>query len=432
MNPYRSTAAVSDQRQRHRGQLRSAMRLANLNAAAWAVGNGMVSTMLVVYLAQTMGATGIAVSLILAAPRLVGVLRIATPAIIARMGSRKAICVAGYLLSGLILCALPVAAAPGGWTKSGSLLALVACWCVYHLLEYIATVALWSWLGDWMPAQLRGRFIGRREQWLTSGRIVGIAASVGLAATWRWLDPSAPSWQPLAWSATVGAAVMLLAIVPLMFLPGLPHRSSAQPHSPWRSILSALGDRGLRPLLVYSCWFAFANGISGAAQMLYPYRILNLSYEHMVGLRSGMYAGQTAIAPQAGKWVDLYGARRMMTAAQVIVSTGPLFFWLASPGQWWWIAGAYVAWMAYAALNVGLDALKLKLAPAGNNAPHLAVYHGVSDLTSGVTLVAAGTWYDLLSAGGTGVMRIYTGLFLAGFAARLMAARLAWRIRASE
>lgn len=436
-NPYRSSqVAAGDEsfQWRHSNQplskpIRRAMHLANLNAGLWAVGNGLVSTLLVVYLAQELGAAGLAVSLILAAPRLVGVLRVATPELIARMGNRKNVCVAGYAVSGIVLWMLPALAAPGGATPAGSIALLVGCWCVYHLLEYMATVALWSWLGDWMPPRVRGRLIGRREQWLTMGRIAGIGASVLLATQWERFAPGAPRWQPLAWSAAIGAPVMLLAIVPLLLLPSVPGRSKVPPQSSWRAVWVAVCDPKLRPLLIYSCWFAFANGITGAAQSLYPYRVLGLRYEHMIGLRSGMYAGQTALAPQAGTIIDRFGARSIMVVAQVIVATGPLFFWFASPQQPWWIAGAYVAWMAYAALNVGLDTLKLKLSPEGNSAPHLAVYHALGDLVSGVTLVVAGAWYDLLSSGGTGVMHIYMELFLAGFVARLIAAGLAWRIR---
>ena len=40
------------------GELPAAMRMANANAALWAIGNGLISTLLVIYLASGLGATG--------------------------------------------------------------------------------------------------------------------------------------------------------------------------------------------------------------------------------------------------------------------------------------------------------------------------------------------------------------------------------------
>ena len=71
-------------------QIAGAMRLANANAAIWAIGNGLISTLLVIYLAADLGAKGLAVSMILAAPRFAGVLRLGVPALMARLRARKA------------------------------------------------------------------------------------------------------------------------------------------------------------------------------------------------------------------------------------------------------------------------------------------------------------------------------------------------------
>lgn len=51
---------------------RRAIRRSYLNAILWALGNGLASTTLVVYLALELGAAGLGISLLLAAPALVG------------------------------------------------------------------------------------------------------------------------------------------------------------------------------------------------------------------------------------------------------------------------------------------------------------------------------------------------------------------------
>jgi hypothetical protein len=163
------------------------MWLANLNAGIWAAGNGLVSTTLVFYLAVELGAAGVAASCVLAAPRFAGLLRLGVPALMARLKARKLLCIFSYALSSFILWTVPVAAAFERRVQAGVAIAvLVLAWCLYHLTEFCGTVTLWSWLGDLMPARIRGRLIGRREAWLTGGRILGLATRLAVPLV-AWL-----------------------------------------------------------------------------------------------------------------------------------------------------------------------------------------------------------------------------------------------------
>jgi hypothetical protein len=124
---------------------RRAMRLTFLNGMIWGVGKGLVSTSLVVYLALDLHAEGhgLAIAWILAAPHLVGLLRLGAPAIIGRLAGRKAICLGCYVLSALTLLLMLKLAAPGYLAAEiASLRALVVLWCVGCLLQYLGTVAL--------------------------------------------------------------------------------------------------------------------------------------------------------------------------------------------------------------------------------------------------------------------------------------------------
>ena len=74
---------------------RRSIRCSYLNGGLWGAGNGLVSTTLVIYLARELGAEqiGLGVSFILAAPLLVGMLRLGGPALIGRMADRKRFCI---------------------------------------------------------------------------------------------------------------------------------------------------------------------------------------------------------------------------------------------------------------------------------------------------------------------------------------------------
>lgn len=415
---------------------RGAIRLAYANAAIWAVGNGLVSSTLVVYLALSVGARNFENGLIYAAPPLAGTLRLAVPALLARIAHRKFFCIGAYMASAFALSVVPLATVllPAGGRAP---VAIVSAWCVYHLFEYCGTVALWSWLGDLVRPRIRGRFCGYRERWLVGGRVIGIAFTIALASAWDRLVPGGTRVHALALSAACGAVLILLAAAPLMMMPGVEYLPSAVPRTPWRAIWRALARRPYRQLVLFSGAFAVVNGITQAAQGTYPPRMLKISYQGMQTMIATMRAGQIALAPTMGRWCDAFGSRPVMILSQLVVATGPLFLLLATREHWWWLMGAYVVWMAYAGLNVGLDNIKLKLAPADNNAPYLAAYYSVSDLLFGTSIVLAAWICDRLEDRGYEILQIYAGMFLLGWIGRTLVAALlvpieepgAWRVR---
>jgi MFS family permease len=410
--------------------LARAMRLANANAAIWAIGNGLISTLLIIYLASDLGASGLSLSLILAAPRFAGLLRLGAPSLMARFGARKTVCIAAYVLSSVVLCSVPVVAILRDRIDDRLEIGLfVGAWCLYHVTEYVGTVALWSWIGDLTPADARGRLLGVREMWLTAGRLSGLIASALLSVPWAWWVPRSERWQPLAFSAAIGAVMMVVAVIPLVLMPGLPNSPSAVPRAPWRSIRRALVDRAYSRLLLFYFWFSIANGATSTAQEKFPISVLNITYPVRQLLQGMMRGGQMIIAPWAGGLVDRVGNRPVMIISQLLASTGLLFFLIATPERSWLIGGAFLVWSAYAGLNVGLDNIKLKLAPADNNAPFVAIYYATGDLANGIATIIGGCIYDHLAANSLHMSSFYTWIFIVGFIGRLLAVPLlSWLI----
>ncbi len=395
-----------------------------MNGLLWAIGNGLVATTLVIYLASDLGAQGLAISLILASPRLAGVLRLGVPALVAWLApsgfGRKGICIATYIASGMSLVFVPFASVGAGqFDQRWGIATLVASWGIYHLLEFTATVTLWSWIGDIYPTKIRSQLLGHRERWLVIGRIIGLTFSILLATLWAWLLPDAARWIPLAASASLGAIFLILAVIPLVVMPAMASAPSATPKNPWRTIVQAFSERPYRRLLAYLSWFGVANGLTMTAQSLFTIRVLNFRYEETSCLRIGMRVGQSMLAPWCGRFVASQGARRLLIPCQMLVALGPLFFLIASPEQRWWLAGAYVVWIAYAGINVGLDSLKLGLADPDNNGPFVAVYHSVSDLSNAVSTIIGGIIYDALSRDNLDqVLTLYAWLFFIGWVVR--------------
>ena len=417
---------------------RRAIRCSYGNAGLWGIGNGLVSTTLVLYLANSFGATSLAVSLIIASPRFVGLFRLAAPALLERLGDRRRFCLLTYIASSLVLLSLPAII---GWrgphNPHSSLAILIILWTAYHLLEYFGTISLWSWLADLVPPPIRGRFVGRRQRWLVGGRLIGMIVSGSFTYQWTATLPAAhpDRWIAYAISACAGACVMAIAVLPLAWMPNVPTAAPKAHGFRWRRLWRVVVDRDYRRLITFSCWFGFFNGLTQAAQFIYPSRVLGFEYFEWLALRSGLRAGQTMVSPALGRCVDRLGNIPVMLACQALVASGPLFFLLATPSARWWIAVAYVVWIAYAGLNIGLPNLMLGLSPRSSDTSYIAVYFAASELCYGLGTVLGGLLLDRLRQQGVTisiesvVFDAFGIMFLIGLATRAIGVLLVARIR---
>lgn len=415
-------------------QRRNARRLAIWNGAVWAVGNGLASTTLVIYLAKELHAErlGLGIGLIVAAPQIAGLLRLGAPSLIGRLGDRKRFCLSTFFLGALLLLALPWVCMPGRLPTPGwSLAALIALWCLYHLLQYLGMVALWSWLADVAQVSVRGRFLGRRERWLVAGQ--ASAAVVAGLFVWGVQNhyPTWPAWVPYALVSHLGAAFMIASLVPLAEMPSADGTSAqaARSHNPaGHSMLAPFADARFLRLLAFGCWFSFSNGITQSAQSYYPMQVLGVSLLLSLTLQTGMRLGQLGVSPTLGALADRLGNRPVMIVSQLIVASGLLFYAAASPDRWAWFIGAWVMWIAYAGLNVCLPNLMLKLSPDRANASYIAAFQAVTGLCYAVSTMAGGALVDHFKTSEFSVVGLglsfFPCLFLLGWVVRSLGAAI--------
>jgi MFS family permease len=346
---------------------RRAWNLAYWNAALWAAGNGLTGATLVTFLASELNSQnlGLGIGLILAMPQLLGLLRLSAPVLIGRIADRKTFCMSAFLLSGLLLFCLPLIAAPGAMPSPDiSVFALIILWSLHHLMQYLGTIALFSWLADVAPLRIRGRFFGLRQRWLVAGEALG-AMACGLFSYW-WLETHKAypheKWIGYAIPAALGAWFMIAAIVPLALMPrinvGLQNKSSVN----WKSLARPFLDVRFLRLLLFGCWFSFSNGITQTVQFSYVNQVLQISLLAILGVQTMMRLGQMGASPALGRLSDRVGNKPVMLFCLVLTAQGPLFYFFSRPQSPWWFAGAWIVWIAYAGLNIGLNNLMLNLA----------------------------------------------------------------------
>ncbi|MGD0655504.1 MAG: MFS transporter [Thermoguttaceae bacterium] len=409
-------------------QRRWAWKMAYWNAALWAIGNGLTSTTLVIFLALELGAKnlGLGIGLVLAMPQMLGLLRLSAPVLIGRIADRKTFCLGTFLCSGLLLFCLPLAAAPSMLRSAGmSLAALVILWTLHHLMQYLGTIALFSWLADVAPLRIRGRFFGFRQRWLVAGEAIG-ALACGLFSYW-WMENHAESlrWIGYAIPAGLGAWFMIAAIVPLWMMPKAEKVVHKRPAIDWKSLARPFTDSRFLRLLLFGCWFSFSTGLTQTMQTTFPAQVLHVALLTMLAVQTAMRLGQLSISPALGRMIDRVGNKAVMLFCLVLTVQGPLFYFFSTPQEPWWFVGAWIMWIAYAGLNIGLPNLMLKLAPGQTNTPYIAAYFTVTGLCYAANTILGGWLFDRY---GNSTFEFFLGgsldynqwIFLIGWAARCL------------
>ena len=157
-----------------------------------------------------------------------------------------------------------------------SLAALVGLWCLYQLLEYLGTVALWSWLADLVPLRIRGRFLGRRERWMAAGQAVGMASGGVMVWQCRRSNSGARAVGELCRAGLCRGSADGDALLPLDEIPAGRLQPSGPAGATLRDMLAPLADRRLLGLLLFGCWLSFFNGLFETPQHKFPYEVLGL------------------------------------------------------------------------------------------------------------------------------------------------------------
>lgn len=415
----RSINAISDRRR--------AVRLAYASGALWAIGNGLTTGPVISYFIQDFGAQGFELSLLLALPMLVGLVRLVAPAWIRGRGGPKRACLQAFAASYLILAVWPIAIpALTRWSETRQALAVViGLICAHQLLEFIGAVALFAWFADFVPLRVRGRFFARRNIWQLVALIPALLASARFVDAWRASDPNSVL---TAYAIVIGiAAVFLFAsLTPLWLIPSISRPRSRVDPAMWSSFarwFEPLAHRPFMLLLAFGCWLSFFNGLTQVAQGIYTKQVLGISLAVMAGLQVAMRVGQIGVSAWAGPFSDRYGNRPALVLAQVLVAAGPLCYFLARPGSSTavaWIGAAYLLWSAYAVLNVCQNSLLLKLAPPGDPAPAIALFFAITSLVYAAGTVLGGVAFDWMKARYSS-SDLYAWQFLTGWLTRTAA-----------
>lgn len=387
------------------------------NAFLWGVGNSFVNSTFVIYFltalvpnASASAALGTAIAWTVAAPRLIGLFRLLTPAAIGWAGGRKRLCVSCALLAPALLLALPLGAPfferlatsqDGGLNVAFFLIG--AIWAIHHLAEYVATTALWSWMGDVVTPASRLRFFARRERRLLLGKIVGLLG-VGVF-TYLQRSPlfSLEFFAADAWKIALplfGVIFLIASVFPLFRAPEIcvERLSNASVFNLLRQTTAPLRAPSFLTLVLFGVAIQAVLGFTQAPQYYFRTSAFQLSLFASLTSSAFVNVGQWSTTGFAARFVARFQTPTACFSALSVVALGFLAYAFAPTNAWILAFVAALFWIAWVAVNIALNnEITIRSEPSERSA-FVAFYFTATALSFGLSSMLGGWNFDRVRA----------------------------------
>ncbi len=408
-----------------------------LNAALWTAGNVLTTGGFLSYFATDLGARGLSLAVVLAIPEVVGLSGLASRGLWRWDGDRRRVWLITTLMARFATFLLPfVGVFRERFSSEIVPWLLVAILMAAQAAQGIATTLYFSWLADLVPPRDWGRLFARRN-------IAALMIQLVLPVLAAWFRDEAKrrfaaetAWWAYAVVFFTGALLLLASVWPMW---RVPHPQSCRPdqHRLNRGALQTLWqNRNVRWLLAHSWCLALANGVTQAVFFQYQIRIVQLSLTGYYMLLSSMVLLQIATSAWAGRCRTAADHRRVLCLSTLITSLALGFWCLANAEQWWWLAGAFLCWGFFGAVNVAGPNLMLCQAEIGDNVHHLALFRQVAGALAGISGILGGLWLDALASPMTPPspppVHAFHLIFIVSWAGRAIAALLVLGVRSPE
>lgn len=250
--------------------------------------------------------------------------------IVSMLASRKRIALSALALSRLAW--LPMALSPwlGLSDEDGQRWLFVVAACAASL-NVVGVNAQTSWMGDLVPAPIRGRFFAQRTLSATVGNALG---SLGAAVLMDRVGGGAPP----GWALPVLAGAIVLAGLATAVLLVAQDDVPARAHD-GRYALSelrrALVDRRMRPLFAYQLYYWAACAPGAGLFALWVLGHLGAGYTVIAMHALFLTWVRLRTAPLWGRAIDRFGARPVLVVCTAGIGLMPLLWTLARPDFLW-------------------------------------------------------------------------------------------------
>ncbi len=300
--------------------------------------------------------------------------------------------------------------------QRGLLLAVAGA---HHGLGIVANNAWNAWMGEMVPARVRGRYFGLRTALCAvAGGLCALAAGLALDRGQR-ARGAGPALQALALLACTAGALSVALMA----------RQHARParREPVRWAMYAmrrpLADPRARRVVAYAIAWNGACGLSAPFFGLFLLRDLGTGYALFAAQGAGLALTKIASASAWGRAVDRLGSKRILVVCTGGLALSPLAWMASGPGRLWpLVLETALGGLLLGGHTVASFALPLSVAPARERPFYIAAVAVAGGAAFAATSALGGALADmatvqeplrLLLAGSAGLRLVALGTALA-------------------
>ncbi len=379
---------------RHRSSLRIRLTRLTLAAMTDAPFGTLTGGTFATLLALALGASPMVVGLLAAVPSLGTFVPLVAAPWLNRMPTRRTALVGLGLARALWLAPLALLAAPADWPRPWLFLGAAT---LAAFAGSVGGLGWLAWVGDLVPARLRGRYFGRR------GVATGVSAVMAGVAAGPLLDGRLAAHIP---GGNRGGFALLLAVAVGFGLAGVAALSRVEepaPAAPREAprFSGAMRDTvrgGLGRYVAFTVLWHLALNVGGPFIPMFLVRDLRYSPATVALLAAVTTAATLFTARAWGRVADARGNLRVMRLTGLLAASLPA----------WWIAIGHLPFVGLAAVahvasgiawggfNLAAANLNLAMVPPEGRALPLAVLGAATGLGAAVGPVIGGLLLDLL------------------------------------
>lgn len=276
------------------------------------------------------------------------------------------------------------------------------------VLAAVVGVSWTSWIQEWIPGKVRGKYFGNRNRLITFGTVAFLLITGKLLG---WLDDSTLGYQILLFTAIGLRALSIIGQHKI--LSSRKQKHPVERHH-WRDYPGILRQApSLLIFIIFGGLFGLATNLIGPFYIIFLYDQIGMTVGQVSWLIIIASVGGALSFPGWGRLLDKYGNKPVMIVSLASWQL-PNYLWcVITPGNFWilyllWAFGGVMA----AGYVLGSFNLLLKLMPAQAKTAGVSIYLAITSLTAAVAPILGGQFFTWSASAGFDAMRTYHLSFL--------------------
>lgn len=301
----------------------------------------------------------------------------------------------------------------------------VTLFAISAAVTALTGVSWMSWVQEWVPLRLRGKYFGRRNRMLQAAQVMFLMLA-------GWLIGRLGG-TVLAFQIVLGGAAAL-RVASVLFQHRIRQATAltdrAEIRFSWHDQLAILlASRPFRWLVAYGCAWGLSTSLFGPFYPMFMYKELGLTVGDVTTVVILASIGGALSAPAWGALADRFGNKPVMLFCMIAWQLQNFLWCLLTRENAWMLYGMWVfGGVMSAGFVLSMFNLQLKIIPPQAKTLAISVNLAITSLVTAIGPIIGGGILGHLLAGDRPPVEVYHTVFLVTPVAALLACLLLARV----